>query len=110
MFTGPKYITQGVKIKVPAFLQNILWYMIETMEVTKNDYLQVFQLECTYDGGKPKQRIVHSQEQPHYRKEYAICSKSIVTCKIFIIDDLIHCTMLLAEEYQNQCLNEIYEV
>ncbi len=99
MFTGAKYITQGIKNKVPAFLQNILWYMIETMEVGQKDYLQVFQLECVSENGKHKQRIVHSQEQPLFQKEYIICAKKIVIEKIYVIDDDIHCTMLCADEY-----------
>lgn len=43
MFTGTKYITQGINVEIAAFLQIILWYMIETMEVSEKDYLQVFQ-------------------------------------------------------------------
>ncbi len=99
MFTGTKYITQGIKAEIPVFLQNILWYMIETMEVGEKDYLQVFQLSHASEGGVIKQRIVHTQEQSPYRKEYTICTKQIVTAKIFVIDDRTHCTMLLADEY-----------
>ncbi|WP_127484292.1 DUF960 family protein [Paenibacillus ehimensis] len=99
MFTGTKYITQGINAEIPAFLQNILWYMIETMEVSEKDYLQVFQLSDTFEEGVIKQKIVHTQEQPPYRKEYAICTKQIVTTKIYVIDDKTHCTMLLADEY-----------
>ncbi len=99
MFTGDKYITAGVRARIPAYLQNILWYMIETMNVPNKDVLQVFQLEGVYESGKRKQKIVHSQEQPVYSHSYAICTKSIFTCKIFVIDDRTHCTMLLADEY-----------
>jgi hypothetical protein len=99
LFTGAKYITQGVKETLPSFLQNILWYLIETMDVTEKDYLQVFDLSHTSEDGKMKQTILHTQEQPPYRKEYFICTKQIVAEKIFIIDDYTHCTMLLASEY-----------
>lgn len=99
MFTGSKFITRGIRDNVPPFLQHILWYLIETMEVEEKDYLQVFHLEGTMENGKNKQKIVHTQEQPEYRKEYAICSRQIVNAKIFVIDDATHCTMLLAEEY-----------
>jgi hypothetical protein len=100
MFTGQKYVTKGVQSELPSFLQNILWYLIETMEVAKKDYLQVFELSYTCEEGISQQKIMHTQEQPEYRKEYAIHVKSAaVTAKIFVIDDTTHCTMLLAEEY-----------
>ncbi|MNW46171.1 hypothetical protein D3C74_234510 [compost metagenome] len=80
-------------------MQNLLWYLIESMEVEEKDYLQVFQLDSAMIEGKRKQTIIHSQEQPAYRKDYAICAKQIIAGKIYIIDDRTHCTMLLAEEY-----------
>ncbi|WP_427180043.1 DUF960 family protein [Paenibacillus sp. TC-CSREp1] len=99
MFKGPKFITRGVKENIPPFMQNILWYLIETMEVKEKDYLQVFQLGSVMVDGKRKQTITHSQQQPEYRTDYTVCAKQIVLEKIFVIDDLTHCTMLLAEEY-----------
>ncbi|MCM3700332.1 DUF960 family protein [Paenibacillus macerans] len=99
MFTGDKYSTPGVRARIPAYLQNMLWYMIETMDVPNKDDLQVFELEGVYEAGKRKQKIVHFQAKPIYSKSYAICTKSIFTCKIFVIDNRTHCTMLLADEY-----------
>lgn len=99
MFTGSKYITQGIKKAVPPFMQNILWYMIETMEAQTKDYLQVFHLSSVTEDGNRKQKVVHTQEEPIYRKEYIICTKQIVCGQVFVIDDKTHCTMLLAEEY-----------
>ncbi|NTZ20974.1 hypothetical protein EXW96_26665 [Paenibacillus sp. JMULE4] len=99
MFRGTKYITQGINAEIPAFLQNILWYMIETMEVSEKDYLQIFQLNQASERGVIRQRIIHTQEQPPFQKEYIIHTKQIVTAKIYVIDDKTHCTMLLADEY-----------
>ncbi|WP_091164684.1 DUF960 family protein [Paenibacillus sp. 1_12] len=99
MFDGTKYVTPGIQREVPVFLQNILWYLIETMEVPEKHPLQVFQFESIIEDGKRKQQIVHSQEQPDYRKHYAISTRSIVIGKVYVIDDATHCTMLLADEY-----------
>ncbi|WP_167859668.1 DUF960 family protein [Paenibacillus cymbidii] len=77
MFTGDRYITQGIRAQVPAYLQNMLWYMIETMDVPDKDYLQVFQLEGVYEAGKRKQKIIHSQEHPAYSHTYAICMSTV---------------------------------
>lgn len=99
MFTGSKYITHGIHTEIPLLLQNILWYLIETMEVPEKNYLQVFQLsQATEDGGS-RQRIIHTQNQPPFQKEYIIHTKQIVTAKIYVIDGKTHCTMLLANEY-----------
>lgn len=99
MFTGPKYVTQGIKENVPTFLQNILWHMIESLEVEAKDYIQVFHLDSITEQGKLKQRIVHKQEEPDYHKEYTLCTKQILSGKLYMIDDLTHSTMLLGEEY-----------
>ncbi|MNC66975.1 hypothetical protein D3C75_1174330 [compost metagenome] len=99
MFTGSKYITQGIKENIPSFLQNILWYLIETMDVQMKDDLQSFDLFRISEDGKLKQKIVHMQEEPAYRQEYSICSKQFVSGKIFVIDDATICTMLLASKY-----------
>lgn len=59
------------------------------------DYLQVFTLTKTPTG----QHIVHEQEQPPYRYELNVPCDDAVNAKVFVIDDLTHSTMLLAEEY-----------
>ena len=99
MFDGSKYITSGIKGTFPIFMQNILWYLIESMEIEEKDYLQVFQLSVTGTQDQARQFIVHYQEQPLYRKEYTFNSNQCVSGKVYVIDDGNHCTMLLADEY-----------
>ena len=65
MFRGKRFVTSGIAEKVPLLLQVTMWNMIDTMDEPK-DYLQVFDL--SEENGK--QKIVHSQEQPEYKKEY----------------------------------------
>ena len=71
-----------------------MWELINQMPVDK-DYLQVFSLSAE----RGRQRIIHSQEFPEYSKEYVVNTGEPVTEKIFVIDDSIHTTMLLANEY-----------
>lgn len=92
-------MTRGVRAQVPGYLQNILWYMIETMDVPVKDWMQVFHLEEAYEAGKRRQKIIHSQEQPAYSHAYVIRTKHTYTCNLFVIDNGTHCTMLLADEY-----------
>ncbi|CAM4344038.1 hypothetical protein FHS16_002514 [Paenibacillus endophyticus] len=99
MFTGTKYVTQGIRREVPSFLQLILWCFIESMNAPEKDFLQVFELSPTMVNGKTKQRIVHMQEQPPFQQVYVICARQIVTKKIYVVDDQQHCTMLCSDEY-----------
>ena len=96
-----KYLTRGIYSEVSLFLQNLMWSMINSMEVEKQDYLQVFELKKINVHGKTFQQITHKQEQPEYKKVIAvpISEDECFNGKVFVIDDVSHCTMLLAEEY-----------
>ncbi len=95
MFDNKRFLTCGVQAEISAELQQLMWMLIDTLPVEK-DHLQVFKL--VPDNGK--QKIIHSQEQPEYRKEFVFESAGyIVSAKVYIIDDGDHSTMLLAEEY-----------
>ena len=95
MFNNQKFLTRGVMAEIPSWLTNLMWHMVLTMEVEEKDYLQVFTLTKTAIG----QHIVHEQEQPPYRYELDVPCDDAVDAKVFVIDDLTHSTMLLAEEY-----------
>ena len=95
MFENPRYCTKGISETVPLLTQIILWGLIDSMEVEKKDYLQVFKL--TTDG--TTQHVTHTQEQPPYERTLEFRTDNPITAKIFVIDDETHTTMLLAEEY-----------
>lgn len=98
MFNNQRYATKGVIAEIPQHLQNMLWYMVESMENEK-DYLQVFELKREMTNGKLMQRLIHTQEQPEYKNEIVFAATDPVTNKIYVIDDNTHSTMLLAIEY-----------
>ena len=83
MFDNQKFLTRGVMAEIPSWLTNLMWHMVLTMEIEEKDYLQVFKLTKT----------------PPYRYELDVPCDDAVDAKVFIIDDLTHSTMLLAEEY-----------
>lgn len=95
MFNNQKFLTRGVEREIPAWLVNLMWHMVLTMEVEEKDYLQVFTLTKT----STSQHIVHEQEQPPYRYELEVECPDAVDAKVFVIDDRTYSTMLLAEEY-----------
>ena len=95
MFENQKFVTKGVSNNIPAELADLMWHMVLTMEVEEKDYLQVFKLTKTPVG----QHIIHEQEQPPYRYELDVPCDAAMGAKVFVIDDLTHSTMLLAEEY-----------
>ena len=88
-------MTRGVAAEVPVWLQNLLWYMRESMQVEQRDYLQVFRLSRS--GGL--QCIEHTQEQPDYKKVICVPAEDAIDGKVYIIESPEHVTMLLAEEY-----------
>lgn len=99
MFDGKRFATSRITASIPNFMQNLLWFLIETMDVESKDHLQVIELSKTLKDGKQAQKIIHEQEKPPYRKEHIIPAESPIIAKIFVIDDGTHSTMLLAEEY-----------
>ncbi len=100
MFQNNRYITRGIQKEIPMLTTMVLWEMIGlAQQETQLDYLQVFQLYPVRDKGNVMQKIVHTQEQPSYRKTICIPCEDPVKAKIFCIDDGTHSTMLLAEEY-----------
>lgn len=100
MFDNNRYVTTGVNSEVDIRLQLIIWNLIDELNRNaKIDYLQVFNI-CKKDN---KILIEHSQEIPKYKKLYEISNMSDIEVdnklKLFVIDDIDHSTMLLAEEY-----------
>ena len=95
MFKNPRYTTKGINDNLPIMTQIFLWRLIEAMEVSEQDYLQVFTLSV--ENGQ--QKVLHEQEFPEYSKEHLFPSTNPIEGKIFVIDDETHSTMLFAEEY-----------
>jgi hypothetical protein len=94
MFDNQRYLTRGVDESIPLRLQTLLWEMIDLLP-PERDYMQVFRLEPF--GGM--QQVIHTSEEPEYKKVFLFPSDDPVTAKIYVIDDDTHTTMLLAEEY-----------
>lgn len=102
-FSGHKYITAGVNAELPSELVRYIWKMVESKKNEKDfemDYLQVFTMKPIAVDGEKMQEITHMQEQPiEYEKTYHISTNTIITEKVYVIDDVSHVTMLLAREY-----------
>ena len=96
-FTGHKYMTIGIREKIPEV---VFIYLLKLMEKRKSsdipmDYLQVFEIE----GNGTILEITHRQEQPEYTEKYKLKFDQDIKEKVFVIDDIEHITFLLAEEY-----------
>ena len=66
MFSNQRYLTRGVQADIPFELQLFMWDCIKA--VPEPDYLQIFRLS-DFNG---KQRIIHEQEIPEYKREYLL--------------------------------------
>ncbi len=94
MFDNPRFLTRGVDESIPLRLQTLLWNLIDLLP-PERDYLQVFWLKPF--GGM--QQVIHTAEEPEYKKVLLFPSDDPITAKVYVIDDGDHSTMLLAEEY-----------
>ena len=94
MFNNSRYLTRGIQTTIPPPLQTLLWNCIDLLP-PERDYLQVFWLIPL--GGM--QQVIHTSEEPEYKKVLLFPSDNPITAKIYVIDDDTHTTMLLAEEY-----------
>ena len=102
LFTGKRYITQGIDIHVPDFARDAIWKYIEDRKNSGKpplDYLQIFQLYQRSYKGQKVQVIECKQEQPKFETELIIPACFTVNEKIYVIDDVSHQTMMLAREY-----------
>ena len=94
MFDNPRYLTCGVDATIPLRLQTLLWNLIDMLP-PERDFLQVFWLEPFGE----MQKIIHTSEQPEYKKVCIFPVEHPITAKLYVIDDNDHSTMLLASEY-----------
>ena len=102
MFDNNRYVTRGVNAEVDIRLQVIMWELIDKLNGSKDievDYLQVVNICKKQD----KILLEHKQEVPEYQKLYEINNMGDIKLeeklKLFVIDDVDHSTMLLAQEY-----------
>lgn len=98
MFENSRYLTRGIDENIIPELQLCMWHMIDIMTIDK-DYLQVFNLSKKVIDGITVQHIEHSQEVPPFSQDIDLIIDEPVECKIYVIDDGDHSTMLFAEEY-----------
>lgn len=102
MFNNHRYITKGIKENIGIELQIVLWNLIDALKKKqgfKIDYLQVFELRDIPEKKDFRQEIIHRQEVEPYNKSYLFIMNKTVNAKIFVIDDGMHSTMMLADEY-----------
>lgn len=101
-FSGSRYVTSGVADNFPIELQAALFSAVEQMREKVSgqlDYLQVFNIVTEFRGQKKFLHIYHMQECPEAKLEYFIPTDVEVNGRAYMIDDVDHITLLLAEEY-----------
>ena len=101
-FDSQKYITSGVRERIPPEILLMMFGSIEFMRRKtegKLDYLQLFTLETVGEDGNYLLSIRHEQEVPEAKIDIVVSVADPINEKVYIIDDVDHVTMLLAEEY-----------
>lgn len=108
-FNGDKYLTRGVMRSLTPSMQLFLWDLIKSKqdEGVTLDYLQVFKIQVN----ESDIIVTHEQELPKpFKETYELVGKGMLLekgdhqnlnhlIKLYVIDDITHVTMLLAEEY-----------
>lgn len=98
-----RHFTCGVQSTIPPEIISFIWCLIDDLLESAHDvdYLQIFSLwEDTDSTGESIQMVSHTQEKPQYKAVYSLfLSHPPINAKIFVIDDVSHSTMLLANEY-----------
>ena len=94
-FQNKRLVTIGVSERIPEVLQVLLRELADGLE--EQDYLQIFELRETEQGIS----LLHRQEVPPYESLGMVYGVKLTQPyeKVYIIDDVTHVTMLLAEEY-----------
>ncbi|WP_035296030.1 DUF960 family protein [Brevibacillus thermoruber] len=103
MFSSDRYVTSGVREKVPVELQLMLWSIIEARKERgdKLDYLQVFELSTEMVDDEPLQKVLNRQEQPFHEEVFYVnmIGLPLDGVTVWIMDSGEYCTLLLPEEY-----------
>ena len=100
-FDGNRYITSGIQQEIPLAIQLMMFESLALMErkAGELDRLQVFRLTTKEKDGAFLLNIRHEQVIPEASMDYFMPVDEAVNAKVYIIDDVDHVTMLLAEEY-----------
>ena len=100
-FDGNRYITSGIQETIPLAIQIMMFESLAYMErkAGELDRLQIFRLSTIEKDGDLLLHIKHEQEVPEAKLSYIVPVDESIDAKVYIIDDVDHVTMLLAEEY-----------
>lgn len=103
MFSSNRYITRGINDEVPVEIVLFLWSLIDELKLKskgKMDYLQVFELKVQdHPDIVENQIVIHRTGEPEYKRGHALLVDEPIVTKIYVIDSMDYCTMLLAREY-----------
>ena len=97
-----RYVTKGVNSEIPLEIQVLIWRCVDELVESnmETDYLQVFKFNEEKQGFLS---IIHTQEQPEYKKEVSVMMEDrflkLIGNIVFLIDDKTHSTAILSREY-----------
>lgn len=90
-------ITSGIYGAIPRWLQNLMWFLWESMDVPEREWFQVF---CLSERDR-MQKVDHSQNNPPYHKVIVVHAEGETICeKVIILESHSSLTMMLHSEYQ----------
>lgn len=95
---GAHYVSAGVREVLGNGIQNLLWLILDHVEIEVESSVQVLTLSI---HEKSRQKIVHTQI-PLYRKEIFLASTAPLSATVYVICDGQDKTMMLETEYKGE--------
>lgn len=90
-------VTQGICDRIPVWLQNLMWYLWESIPPPERGYMQVFRLSCAESG---VQAVQLSQKEPPYCRQVEVdAPEGAVMAKIYVLKDENIAVMMLESEF-----------
>jgi len=99
MYIEKRSVTDAIEKGLPAYIQNMLWYLLELKEEFHYFDLSV----APDDKGKPMQKIIH--RIPSCQDEYAYHDKNFVESNIVVKADISGHIMMFTNEMHPRSKN-----
>ena len=77
------YETQEVKNLIPDDICSVLWFMLNELDTPSPNHH--FELSVIEVEGEAKQKIIHTQKNTSYRREFSFKYLKPITTSVFII-------------------------
>ena len=77
------YETQEIKDLIPEDIRSVLWFMLQELDVPTPNHS--FDLSVTEIKGTVKQKVIHTQKNTVYRREFSFKCTTPITISVYVV-------------------------